>query len=322
MKYLISAFLLVFGIQQVLAQKKVVYINAGYKKIDSVTFNNKAQLDLFLVATIENDSVILKKLRYKEYFGTLNPQKKSQINKLFYKLYRIDTSKIWYIHYLYGDSINKITLPKEKTLLIHHNITHFEIAEIIEPIDKKTGYFKYSNKSIPYYTDDKTGDKITLVRFRDTLNNQNKQLNVTKMRKKDFLAYLKKMNFKKYYHFSEPHNSGRIEEDINDEKKQLKKYKKQIEFLHLSPVEIVPLTGNGNTVFVDPHLIIKKIFSDGLSPYKNIIVFPNGDFYVTSFGGYKLPKNNITSPENYQKYKRAWMKKLDKNKQGRLWIIE
>lgn len=114
--------------------KKIIYVNEAYKITTFLKYKKKLNSKLFDIAIVENDSAIFKKLRYNQYFGKLNKLKKSQLSKLLHKRYKIDSSKVWLIHYI--DSIPNIKkMPEESGV------------EFIDSLGRATGIF-LSNKKL------------------------------------------------------------------------------------------------------------------------------------------------------------------------------
>lgn len=97
--FLLSVFVLFFfkSNSQI---KDTIYVDESYNKITRNEFKRKALSSLFYSANLNKDSIHYKKLRYKEYFGSLGFKKKHQLNKLFNLRFKIDTTKIWLIHYV------------------------------------------------------------------------------------------------------------------------------------------------------------------------------------------------------------------------------
>ncbi len=104
--------LLLFYINNYSQHKKYIYLDANCKEINFLKFDKNLESKLFNTTFIINDSVIFKKLEYKEFFGRIDNKKKGQLNKLFHKRYRVDSTSIWYIHY----SIDKFRRNNKKKL--------------------------------------------------------------------------------------------------------------------------------------------------------------------------------------------------------------
>jgi len=98
--------------------KEIIYVDEKFEKVDFATFSEKLNTQLFLTSLVEMDTIIFKKLRFKEYFGSLG-KKKSQLNKLYHQRYHVDSTKVWLIHYT--DS-----LPKSTDFQREYDITLFD----------------------------------------------------------------------------------------------------------------------------------------------------------------------------------------------------
>ncbi len=100
-KKLIIIFIFLFSFQKSLSQKKdTIYVDEHYKEINKKEFELKTKSTFFVIATTTNDTVVFKKIRFREYFGKLDAKKKLQLNKLLFSKHKIDTTKTWFIqHY-------------------------------------------------------------------------------------------------------------------------------------------------------------------------------------------------------------------------------
>lgn len=112
MKTSFTIILLLFYISNYSQHKKYIYLDENCKEINFLKFDKQLESKLFNTAFIINDSVIFKKLEYKEFFGRIDNKRKYQLNKLFHKRYRVDSTNIWYIHY----SIDKFGRNNKKKL--------------------------------------------------------------------------------------------------------------------------------------------------------------------------------------------------------------
>ncbi len=113
MKYLV---LCLFGFYLTAQELPVVYVDESLQTIPEEVYVNKQKMNIFLEAEIVTDTVIYKKLFYNKFFGTLDKNKKSQLNKLLYQRYQMDSSKVWVIHYT--DSLPDVTtLPKKDKIV-------------------------------------------------------------------------------------------------------------------------------------------------------------------------------------------------------------
>jgi len=111
-KIFLITLTLIITIRSNSQEKKHIYVDENYKEISLKEYRKKVQSKLFFAAIIENDTAIFKKVRYKEFFGNLNVNKKSQLNRLFYKRYNVDSTKVWLIQY--KNILRQDTLGKAK----------------------------------------------------------------------------------------------------------------------------------------------------------------------------------------------------------------
>jgi hypothetical protein len=122
---------------------KRFYVDETYKEITFQKFNKKLESQLFFTVTAINDTAIVKKLRFKEFFGHLGIKKK-QLNKLFAKRFDIDSTKIWLIHYM--DSLPDVTKMAKKSGVVYidsskrrhkHVMSYLDYRKIIPRETKK-----------------------------------------------------------------------------------------------------------------------------------------------------------------------------------------
>jgi len=87
------------------AQSDTVYVDENNQYISKSIFSRKAKSGLYNGQRFSTDTLVLEKLRLKQYFGLLEPKVKSQLFKLLYSRNHIDTTKIIIIHY--NDTLRK-----------------------------------------------------------------------------------------------------------------------------------------------------------------------------------------------------------------------
>ena len=109
--------------------KDTVYLDEDFKKISLNEFKKKLKSNLFVVTSGNSDSIFYKKLRFIEYFGKLDYNKKHQLNRLFHQRFKIDTSKIWLIRY--RDSLPNVNLMHSKSGVIILDSLGNAISEIM-----------------------------------------------------------------------------------------------------------------------------------------------------------------------------------------------
>lgn len=98
----------------------VVYVDENFQNIPENVYVNKQESNTFLEAEIVSDTAIYKKLFYKEFFGILDKGKKSQLNKLLFQKYGIDSTKVWVIHYT--DSLPDVTTLSKRSKIIYEPV--------------------------------------------------------------------------------------------------------------------------------------------------------------------------------------------------------
>jgi len=305
MKPVLYLLFLLFNLFQIHAQhKRIIYCDVDSKPIYFTNFTKKLETGDYLVVKVDIDTALVKKLRYKEYYGTINSLKKSQLNKLFYNRYQIDSTKIWHIHYLrFSNTSSDVkTKTADETKIVFYDKTGDNIAEIIEPTHHKINYYRYYYLKIPNYTDPETDGKKTLIRTYDSSGKKSEII----LNKKELFRFLDTLSFRSHKHV---YNSKKIKQQIVNEQNNYKGNENVLLIHFIGDKTKKSITENKLNIFYDQNFILKKTFSDGLEMYPNIILFPNGDFYVSS--DFKLPKN-IIIPKNYNHYKRKWLKKLVK----------
>lgn len=82
---------------------------------------------------------------------------------------------------------------------------------------------------------------------------------------------------------------------------------KEVEFFHLVNVfSDYPVWVEGHKMMEDPMKTFRKVFSDGLTPYNNIILYSDGTFLMTT---YKLTSSQIKkllNRKNFDKQRKKW----------------
>ncbi|WP_298778025.1 hypothetical protein [uncultured Polaribacter sp.] len=143
MKKVLFILIILFGNNLVSQNKKIIYVDENYKKVGFLKFKKKESSMLFDLIIAENDTVIIKKLRYKEFFGKLDHITKKQLSLIFNSKYNIDTTKTWLIHNV--DSVPDIKrMPKKSGI------------EFLDSLQNPTGIFwtkkelKTNSKEMPY----------------------------------------------------------------------------------------------------------------------------------------------------------------------------
>lgn len=117
MKYLV---VFLCGFYLYAQELPVIYVDENFQKIPEELYNTKQESNIFLEAEIVSDTAIYKKLFFREFFGTLDKSKKSQLNKLLFQKYGIDSTKVWVIHYT--DSLPDVSTLSKKSGIIYEPI--------------------------------------------------------------------------------------------------------------------------------------------------------------------------------------------------------
>ena len=241
MKYLIYIFFFLSASELFSQEVKNIYLDQNLQVISETTYKNKFQKKLYYVTQINTDSVVYKKLKYKLVYDRLEANVKSQLNKLLYRDYAIDSTKIWFIHYI-------DTMP---------NIEKFSKSNRSD-IELKTSPSGMNYKSI---THNHT--------FREEVKYFHKEVD-----------YISKFENTSVLHF--------YSENTN--------YPKDIDIYK---------------ILKDPLNLLRKIFSDGIAPYRNIIVYPNGDFVMSTFNlSHEQIKTHLNQ-KKFKKNKKIWQLKIE-----------
>jgi len=258
---LISFFILL-SFQLYAQSKKIIYVNENYDIIDFHEFNRKLKSDLFFIAHVENDTAMYKKLRFKVFFGKLNSQKKSQLNKLLYMRNRIDSTKIWLIHYI--DSLpNPELMPKKSGIVILDSLGH-EKGAVLTRKEFENSIVKNTNNSIKVKATVKHKHVLSYEDYTTRILSEIKTYN-----KFDNSILLHFYNF----------NNG------------------------------FPVNTDELICLKDYNLSLRKTFTDGMRVYKKIIIYPDGDFCLGSFGNNYMDEKRLLKYRSFKKVEKKWNKK-------------
>ena len=128
----------------------------------------------------------------------------------------------------------------------------------------------------------------------------------------------------RYRHYKnldrEKYNYGRHVSSLKSFQKYLKQWRQKIN----SNIELF-FTYNSNKgfpldfspkvkLYKDPNNIIGKVFNDGQVKYRHIMLYPNGDFYVTSIHNWEI-KLPLLKRSKYLKEKEKWLDRVAKLEQ-------
>jgi len=265
-------FLLSINLNVSSQSKEIIYVNENFEKIDFETYTKRLNSKLFLTSLVENDTTVLKKLRFKEYFGNLG-KKKSQLNKLYQRRYSIDSAKIWLIHYI--DSLPNVTkMPQKSSMLLID-------SEGQEVLISNSEYSRLYNQQLRKCA---THDSIIYKGNTVTLGGRHNHISSYSDYKKNTLKEIS--SFKKHkkvslYHFYN-FNKGFPIHEIN------------------------------NFWIKDENQILKNTFSDGQLQYKFLLIHPNGDFYASHYFKFLSEQNKLLKYKFFKRAERKWLKRVKK----------
>ncbi|MET2983765.1 hypothetical protein [Aureibaculum conchae] len=252
--------------------KKIIYVDEKFEKIDFKSYTKKLNSELFLISMLESDTAIFKKLRFKEYFGSLG-KKKAQLNKLYQQRYTIDSTKTWLIHYT--DSLPDVTkMPKESSIQLFDSKGRKMLMSNSE-------YDRLYNQQLRKFA---TRDSI-IYKGR-TLVLADRHIHVS-----SYLDY---------------------KESILKEIKRYKKYKSIsiLHFYNIN--KGFPVHEIKNFWVKDENEILKKSFSDGQLQYKFLLIYPNGDFYASHYFKRFSDEKKLFNHKRFKKLKKKWLRKVER----------
>lgn len=270
---LILSFLLLITLNLFSQSKEIIYVDENYKTINFKTFRKRLNSRIFQISTtVENDTAIFKKLRFKEYFGNLG-KKKSQLNKLYNQRYNIDSTKIWMIHYI--DSLPNVNkMPKESSL---------------ELIDSEGRKILIGNSEY---------DRLIEQQLR-------------KFPIKDSIIYKGRTVAlaSRHTHIS---SYSDYNKNILKEIDRIKKHKKVSLFHFYNINKGFPVEDIKNFWVKDENEILKNSFSDGQFKYPYLIIYPNGDFYTSHYFKRFSDEKKLFNHKRFKKMKKKWLKEVRK----------
>lgn len=101
-------------------EKKIVYVDENSNIINFIKYKKKLDSKLFNLSIVSTNTTTYKKLKYNHYFGKLPKRIKTQLSKFYKKRFGLDSSKVWFIHYI--DTIQKIDSISKVNNLEHIHI--------------------------------------------------------------------------------------------------------------------------------------------------------------------------------------------------------
>lgn len=257
MKFLNAVFLVCFFMCSVCVhgQLDTLYADENDYRISKDEFYKKVNSSIYYGLRFETDTLVLQKVRFRYYLGSLPFTIKSQLFKLLKKRHQIDTTK---------------------TLVIHYTDTLKSAEEF---------------------------PKRSKVVYRDSLNN-----NVNIPISGTFIDFNKIRSIKKHEHI------WSYKEYVNQHKKCIKahqKYSASASVLHFYNHD----NGYSHTVknpmwFKDHGSVIKKVFADSYKNFQQVIIYPNGDFYIQAMNS-NIPYDDLVKKENWDTYKNDFLKQME-----------
>jgi len=154
-KFFFTTLITLITFQSYSQELKRFYVDETYKEITFQKFNKKLESRLFYTVVVINDTAVVKKLRFKEFFGHLDIKKK-QLNKLFNKRFGIDSTRVWLIHYI--DSLPDVTKLAKKSGVVYlgpskkrhkHVMSYLDYRKIIPRETRK--YRKLKEVSLMHF---------------------------------------------------------------------------------------------------------------------------------------------------------------------------
>jgi hypothetical protein len=238
------------------SQKKELYYNEKYQRIEKKVFQEKLKSELFRVTSYENDTAKVSKLRYLSFFGTLDSIKNKQLHERLSKLYDLEPTEAWFMHYI-------PSLPTPSKMPDEDGIIHIDV---------------------------KAGDSIFVPR---------------KGRKR---RAAKNFDQKKY---SQKRHVFTLESYQESLTTWSNKWRSKVTFFHIYGKDNGFPTNFSDEVLLlkDPKNIIRRMFNDGLVPYRVIILHPNGDFFVSGSDLW-IPQSKAINYDSYLREKRKWLKRI------------
>lgn len=257
MKFLNSVFFLFFFTCSVsiYGQLDTIYADESNHYISKDEFYKKVNSSIYYGLRFDTDTLVLQKIRFRYYLGSLPITIKSQLFKLLNRRHQIDTTK---------------------TLVIHYTDTLKSAEEF---------------------------PKRSSIVYRDSLNN------IVKIPNTGTFIDLKGIeDIKKHEHI------WNYKKFINQHKKCIKNHKK---FSEVASVLHFYNYNNGHPEKVknlmwykDYGSVINKIFADSYKNFQQLIVYPNGDFYVQTMNG-NIPYDDLVRKMNCDNYKYDFLKKME-----------
>ncbi len=192
-------FLIFFTFQSYSQEKKRIYVDENYKEISFEKFNFKYRSELFDIINAETSTSLYRKLRFKIFFGNLNQFKKSQLNKFYYKKFRIDSTKIWLIHYT--DSLPNIKfMPKKSGVFMLDSLGN-NIGKVLNKKEFEDKVIKRSNYSIKINLKSRHRHVLSYEDYDEIISKEQQEYN-----KVNDLLLLHFYNFNKGYPVSNKKN--------------------------------------------------------------------------------------------------------------------
>ena len=166
MKIILLIILGLFTLVSQSQEKKSIYLDENYETISFNAFSKKLESKLFIVTNVENDTAVIQKLRFINYFGDLGSKKKSQLNKLFHKRFQVDSTKVWLIYY--QDTLRNVKKSKRTSLKPPKHKNKFIIVDEfrnVAPLELEK-YKKLKNISLLFFYEGIKGNPLIKQHIR------------------------------------------------------------------------------------------------------------------------------------------------------------
>lgn len=110
-----------FGSVFAFSQSDTLYLDENNNYISKTVFYKKEKSSVYKGIRFSTDTLVVEKLRFKYFFGSLKPKIKTQLNQLLKKRHQIDTTKTLIIHYI--DTLkSKSDFPKRSRTIFYDSL--------------------------------------------------------------------------------------------------------------------------------------------------------------------------------------------------------
>lgn len=257
MKFLSLFFFLFFFIfsASIYGQLDTIYADENDHYISKDEFHRKVNSSIYYGVRFNTDTLVLQKIRFRYYLGSLPTTVKTQLFKLINKRHQIDTTKTLIIHYI--DTLKSVDeFPKRSGVVYRDSLNN-----IVE-IPNTATFIDFSS--------------IGGIKKHEHIWNYKKFINQHKKCVKEHQKFNDEANVLHFYNYNNGHP---------DIVKNLKWYR-------------------------DYGSVIKKIFTDSYKNFQQIIIYPNGDFYIQAMNT-NILYDDLVKKTNWDKHKDDFLKKME-----------